>query len=95
MARLKETITDLIGDKNVSKVLINGIYAVCNLKRESFDDLFKSWRFVYFIARLKERYKNCSKQLDDIFKRIIDQNTNSLYKHSYLAARWAELELRK
>jgi len=95
--KLKEVIADLIGSKNVSKALINGIYAVCNLKKmtQTQEELFKSWRFVYFMARLKERYKKYSKELEDILPKIIDKKSNSLYKHSYLAARWAELELRR
>ncbi|WP_271629078.1 type III-A CRISPR-associated protein Cas10/Csm1 [Caldicellulosiruptor sp. DIB 104C] len=96
--KLKEAIADLIGNKNVSKALINGVYAVCNLKKASSssqDELFKSWRFVYFMARLKERYKKYSKELEDVLQKIIDKKSNSLYKHSYLAARWAELELRR
>jgi CRISPR-associated protein Csm1 len=95
--KLKEVIADLIGSKNVSKALINGIYAVCSLKKmtQTQEELFKSWRFVYFMARLKERYKKYSKELEDILQKIIDKKSNSLYKHSYLAARWAELELRR
>lgn len=98
---LKETIVDLIGNKGVSKALINGIYAVCNLKKAADEnqELFKAWRFVYFIARLKEMYSSSKKAavgeaLEEMLNRIISGETNALYVHSYLAARWAELELR-
>lgn len=102
LKKLKEAIADLVGNKNVSKALINGIYAVCNLKKvaQAQKELFKAWRFVYFMARLKERYSNpkdrtVEKALDEILWKIICKETNTLYKHSYLAARWAELELRR
>ncbi|ABP65729.1 CRISPR-associated protein, Csm1 family [Caldicellulosiruptor saccharolyticus DSM 8903] len=97
LKKLKELIADLVGNKNVSKALINGIYAVCSLKKMADDqrELFKAWRFVYFMARLKERYSKCSTELESVLNKIIDEKTNTLYKHSYLAARWAELELRR
>ena len=97
LKKLKESIADLVGNQNVSKALINGIYAVCSLKNMADDqrELFKSWRFVYFMARLKERYKKHSAELESVLNKIIDKKTNILYKHSYLAARWAELELRR
>lgn len=102
LKNLKEAITDIVGNNNVSKALINGIYAVCNLKKVSNDsqELFKAWRFVYFMAKLKERYsspKNTTVEeaLEEILNKIICRETNTLYKHSYLAARWAELELRR
>lgn len=94
---LKELIVDLIENRNVSKALINGIYAVCNLKKAADDqkELFKAWRFVYFMSRLKERYPRYKQELEDILNAIVDKSNNTLYKHSYLAARWAELEIRK
>ncbi|WAM33891.1 type III-A CRISPR-associated protein Cas10/Csm1 [Caldicellulosiruptor morganii] len=94
---IKEQIVDLVENKNVSKAIINAIYTVDKLGRTSKEnkEIFKSWRFVYYIAKLKDRYKKLKDQLDAILFTIINQKTNTLYDHAYLAARWAELELRK
>ena len=79
------------------KALINAIYTVDKLGKMAKEngEIFKSWRFVYYIAKLKDRYKKLKDELDEILKAIIEEQTNLLYKHAYLAARWAELEMRE
>jgi len=96
LKNIKEKIVSLVSEKNVSKALINAIYTVDKLGKMAKEngEIFKSWRFVYYIAKLKDRYKKLKDELDEILKAIIEEQTNSLYKHAYLAARWAELEMR-
>lgn len=97
LKNVKEKIVSLVSDEGVSKALINAIYSVDKLDKlakKYKDELFKSWRFVYYIAKLKDRYKSLKNELDGILSAIIKKETNSLYKYAYLAARWAELEMR-
>lgn len=96
LKNIKEKIVHLVKDKNVSKALINVIYSVDKLEKMANEssEMFKSWRFVYYIAKLKDRYKRLKDELDEILNAIIKKETNSLYEYAYLAARWAELEIR-
>jgi len=96
LKKVKEILTDAVESKGVARTIFNIIYQSSSLYDLSVEsgDIFKSWRLVYHIARLKERHKNAKSLLDELIDQILENN-NRLYKNTYLAARWAEFETRK
>lgn len=97
LEEIKNKMVGLIERDNVSRALLNIIYNVCNLKEvaDKQNEIFKSWRFFYAMKRLMERSKNeTAAKLKEIEDSMIDRESNTLYKHAYLAARWSELEIR-
>ncbi|AEH51249.1 type III-A CRISPR-associated protein Cas10/Csm1 [Pseudothermotoga thermarum] len=97
MKDLKEKLVELLEVKGVARSLINSIYKTCMLEEEAKreKEVFKSWRLVYYIARMMDRYKDLKKELEELlYKWLIEKQTNTLYKHAYLSTRWAELETR-
>jgi CRISPR-associated protein Csm1 len=83
-------------DKKVSRSLLSILYSAVREKDYSTEknELFRAWRIVYRLARLKERYKKAEEVIDDL-KDLVLEKGNTLYKYCYPATRWAEFETRK
>jgi CRISPR-associated protein Csm1 len=96
LSSFKEKLVEALEDKKVSRSLLDIIYRSEKEKNLSIEqnELFRAWRLVYYITRLKERNKRAEGLIDEL-KSIVLEQGNKLYKYSYLAARWAEFETRK
>lgn len=91
---IKDILFKLIQAK-VSRSLFNVIYSVNEQyeKSQAEGDIFKSWRLVYYIARLKERNRGAKNEFDDFMGKVLKSN-NKLYPKLSSAAWWADLETR-
>ncbi|MCR4432195.1 MAG: type III-A CRISPR-associated protein Cas10/Csm1 [Tepidanaerobacteraceae bacterium] len=91
----KTRIVEALENK-VPRSILNILYSAVvenDFSREK-NDVFRAWRTVYHLSRLKERHKEAKRIIDDI-KDLVLEKGNTLYKYCYEAARWAEFETRK
>lgn len=91
----KSKVVEALGRK-VSRALLSILYGAVKEKDYSTEknELFRAWRIVYRLARLKERHKRAGEVIDDL-KDLVLEKGNTLYKYCYPATRWAEFETRK
>jgi len=91
---IKSLLTDAL-NQGVSRSLLNIIYSTKSLDEEAKenDSLFKSWRAIYALTRLKERHGKQRDVISQISDSILLEG-NKLYPHTMLCARWAEFETR-
>ena len=82
--------------KNVSRRIFQLIYIADELYKEAQESksVFKSWRFEYYIGRLKQSARREQQETIDEIIRDILETRKSLYKYAVLSARWAELKTR-
>lgn len=93
---LKETIVRAL-ELKAPRSLLSLIYKVYAdwEKSNKTNEIFKVWRVIYYISRLKQRVnKEAKEDINKIQNMLIDKG-NKLYKLTYISARWAELETRK
>lgn len=92
---IKSLLVELMQAK-VSRNLFNIIYAIADHyeRSQKEDDIFKSWRLVYYAARLKERNKKVRDKIDDFLDKTLVKKNNKLYPKLASAAWWADLETR-
>ena len=94
--KLKETIVNSL-EKKAPRSLISLIYKVYEdwEKSSKNEEIFKVWRLIYYISRLKYRVNEDVKDELEKIQNMLLETGNKLYKHTYISARWAELETRK
>ncbi|SHE33324.1 CRISPR-associated protein Csm1 [Caldanaerobius fijiensis DSM 17918] len=94
LSRVKSMFVSAL-EKGVSRAILSIIYKVDDQKKmaERNGEIFKSWWLIYHIARLGDRYKNAKDIVNEIKDALLEKG-NLLYKHTYLACRWAEMETR-
>ena len=92
---LKNMIRGLTKDGDVSKALLQTIYAgfseFANYQEGKYP-IHRVWRLIYGLSRLGKRHKKVTKKIEAIEAKLIRDNYN-LEKGGAYAARWAELEL--
>ncbi|NLH36856.1 MAG: type III-A CRISPR-associated protein Cas10/Csm1 [Thermotogaceae bacterium] len=81
---------------NVSRRILQLIYIADELYKEAQENksIFKSWRFEYYIGRLKQSTRRDQQEAIDEIIRDILETRKSLYKYAALSARWVELMTR-
>ncbi|SNX53623.1 type III-A CRISPR-associated protein Cas10/Csm1 [Thermoanaerobacterium sp. RBIITD] len=91
---LKSIIVNAL-DNRVSRSLLGYIYEVCDNWNysQAKSQIFKSWRLIYNLSRLRERHRHSEKLINELIYKILVKG-NKLYKNTYWAARWAEFETR-
>ncbi|KXG76751.1 CRISPR-associated protein Cas10/Csm1 [Fervidicola ferrireducens] len=94
--KVKELIVSALNEKT-PRSLLNIIYRAVEDSKisERRNEIFKVWKLVYYISRLKQRVRKDAKgYIEEIQDLLLDKG-NKLYKFAYVSARWAELETRK
>ncbi|MBZ4663996.1 MAG: cas10 [Caloramator sp.] len=92
---IKNDMKYLVVDKNVTRNIYYTIYSIINQYERSKEegDLFKSWRLVYYFARLQERHKDAKENIKLLISKIL-KNNNSLYNKLFTATLWSDIESR-
>lgn len=92
---IKNDMKHLVVDKNVTRNIYYTIYSIINQYERSKEekDLFKSWRLVYYFARLQERHKDAKENIKLLISKIL-KNNNSLYNKLFTATLWSDIESR-
>ncbi|TDT51291.1 type III-A CRISPR-associated protein Cas10/Csm1 [Fonticella tunisiensis] len=91
---IKEILVGLINDK-VTRNIFNVLYSIFeqNQRAKDNNEIFRTWRLVYYIAKLKERYSKNKSEIDKLINLIL-KNHNELYSKLESATIWADLETR-
>lgn len=92
---IKNAMEHLVVDKNVTRNIYYTIYSLINQYERSKEegDLFKSWRLVYYFARLQERHNDAKEDIKSLINKIL-RNNNSLYNKLFTATLWSDIESR-
>ncbi|QCX34074.1 type III-A CRISPR-associated protein Cas10/Csm1 [Caloramator sp. E03] len=95
LKEVKDTLSVIL-QKGVTRNLLNILYCACEQYKKSKEkeEIFKIWRFIYYISRIKERNSNAKFELSYLIDNILMKKNNEIYDKLQSAVSWADFETR-